>query len=134
MSEPLQKNWAMKFVTHYQGCVHLLDVTQQVHLLVKGSSEHLISSNLTQKCVQHLNFLGTRLRYLLKRSLRVKFVCLLYGGISDGDVNFLRYSSFCTKNMQAQQLLPTRDSLHSKLPNSYLETCTFSKSHHSITI
>ena len=72
MSEPLQKNWAMKFVMHYQGSIHLLDVTQQMHLLVKGRNEHLVSSNLTKKCAQHLNILGTRLRYLLKRSLLLK--------------------------------------------------------------
>ena len=41
-----------------------------------------------------------------------KFVCLLYGGKSDGDVNFLCYNLFCTKNMQTQQLPPTRDSLY----------------------
>ena len=72
MSEPLQKNWAMKFAMHCQGCIHLLDVIQQEHLLVKGRSGHLLSSNLTKKCAQLLNILGTCLRHLLKRSLLVK--------------------------------------------------------------
>ena len=40
-----------------------------------------------------------------------KFVCLLYGGKSDGDVNFLCCSLFCTKNMQTQQRPPTRNLL-----------------------
>ena len=46
------------------------------------------------------------------KSSSEKFVCLLYGGKSDGDVNFLCYNLFCTKNMQTQQLPPTRDSLY----------------------
>ena len=56
-----------------------------------------------------------------------KFVCLLYGDKSDGDVNFLLYSLLCAKNMQTQQLSLTRDSLHKHILRANHQTAIWKR-------
>ena len=113
MSEPLQKNWMMKFVIALPG-LHTFTGCDSTSAFVgkeKKWALSIIKSN-KEMCTTFENFGNSFEVSTETKSSCEKFVCLLYGGKSDGDMNFLHYSLFCTKNMQTQRLPPTRDSLH----------------------